>query len=142
MFTSHFFSFADSEDGSSVRDDDRPLDHDEELDMDDYEYCPDGQTTDLMSKLFQNFPDLMSFDPDQITSAVESLAIPIEEIEIEAMDFEDAVGKGLVPPLNEEASRLFTDSERILQNYARARTMTCSDLKALIEDVLKNDITI
>jgi len=89
------------------------LDHDEEIDMDDYEYCPDEQTRDLMSKIFRSFADKMSFDRDEITSAVESLGIPIEEIEIEAMDFEDAVDKGLVPPLNEEASRLFTDSERI-----------------------------
>ena len=106
--------------------------------MEDYVYCPNGQTTDLMSKLFQNFPDLMSFVPDDITSAVESLAIPIEDIEIEAMDFADAVERGLVPPLNEEASRLFSCSERILQNYAQARTLTCADLKALIQDVLRN----
>ena len=41
----------DSEDGCPERDDDRPLDHDEEIAMDDYEYCPDVYGTDLMSNL-------------------------------------------------------------------------------------------
>ena len=35
--------------------------------MDDYEYCADAHTKDKMSELFQTFPDLMSFDPDDIT---------------------------------------------------------------------------
>ena len=30
----------DSEDGCCEQDDDRPLDHYEEIDMEDYEYCP------------------------------------------------------------------------------------------------------
>ena len=42
------------------------------------------------------------------------------------------------PPLNEEAARLFTSSERLLQQYASARTLTDADWKALIEDVLRN----
>ena len=54
------------------------------------------------------------------------------------MKFQNAVEKVSVPPLNEEAARLFTASERILQNYARARTLTGAGLKALIEDVLRN----
>ena len=54
------------------------------------------------------------------------------------MEFQNAVKKELVPPLNEEAARLFTASERILQNYASARTLTGADHKALIEDVLRN----
>ena len=40
--------------------------------------------------------------------------------------------------MNKEAGRLFTSSERILQNYSRARNMTATDLKALIEVVLRN----
>ena len=50
----------DSEDGCPKRDDNRPLDHNEEIDMDDYKYCPDVYGTDLMSKLFLNIPDLMT----------------------------------------------------------------------------------
>ena len=57
---------------------------------------------------------------------------------MEAMEFQNAVEKESEPPLNEEAARLFTASERILQNYARARALTGADLKALIEDVLRN----
>ena len=33
---------ADSENGSCDRDEDRPLDHDEEIDMDNFEYCSDA----------------------------------------------------------------------------------------------------
>ena len=128
----------DSEDECPERDDSRPLDHDEEIDIDDYEYFPDVYGTDLMSKLFLNIPDLMSFTPNDITHAVESIAVPVQEIHMEAMEFQNAVEKESVPPLNEEAARLFTASERILQNYARARTLTGAGLKALIEDVLRN----
>ena len=91
-----------------------------------------------MSKLFLNIPDLMSFTANDITHVVESIAVPVQQIHIEAMEFQNAVEKELVPPLNEEAARPFTASERILQNYARARTLTGADLKALIEDVLRN----
>ena len=38
--------------------------------MDDYEYCPDANTNDKMSQLFQNIPDLISFSPDDITKDV------------------------------------------------------------------------
>ena len=62
--------------------------------MDDYEYCPDVHSTDLMSKLF-----------------LESIAVPVQEIDIEAMEFQNAVEAVLVPPLNEDAARLFTASE-------------------------------
>jgi len=55
-----FLFSTDSEDGSSDRDEDRPLESDKEIDMDDFEYCPDAQATDFISKLFQNIPDLMS----------------------------------------------------------------------------------
>jgi len=46
--------------------------------------------------------------------------------------------EGHVPALNEEAGRLFTCSERLLQNYARAKALTASDVKSLIQDVLRN----
>ena len=61
---------ADSEDGSCDRDEDSPLDQDKEINMDCYEYCPDANTNDKMSKLFQNIPDLISFSPDDITKDV------------------------------------------------------------------------
>ena len=112
----------DSEDVSSERDDNRPLDHDEEIDMDDYEYCPHVHSKVLMSQLFLNIPDVMGFTAEDITQAVESIAVPVQEINIEAMGFQNAPEKGFIPALIEEAARLFTASERILQNYARART--------------------
>ena len=52
----------------------------------------------------------------------------------EAIDMDDYQYR----PLNQEAGRLFTSSERLLQNYARARALTVSDVKSLIEDVLRN----
>ena len=54
------------------------------------------------------------------------------------MEFENAVDKGWDPALNQETVRHFTASERILQNYARARTLTVADVKALIDDALRN----
>ena len=58
---------------------------------------------------------------------VEKMAIPQQDIDIPAMEFEDALGAGLLSPLNQEAGRLFTSSERLLQNYAHARALTASD---------------
>ena len=55
------------------------------------------------------------------------MAIPQQHIDIPAIEFEEALGEGLLPPLNQEASRLFTSSERLLQNYACARVLTASD---------------
>ena len=106
---------ADSEDETRDRDNKKPLDHDKEIDMDDYEYCADAYTKDEMSGLFQNFPDLTSFAPDDITRAVENIAVPDQDFNIEAIAFDDALSKGFVPALNEDAARLFTGSERILQ---------------------------
>ena len=87
---------ADSEDETCDRDDEKSLDHDEEIDMDDYEFCADAHTKDKMSELFQNFPDLMSFAPDDITRAVESIAVPDQDINIEAIAFDDALSKRFV----------------------------------------------
>ena len=47
MFIWKLIDFADSEDETRDRDDEKPLDHDEEIDMDDYEYCPDEHTMDI-----------------------------------------------------------------------------------------------
>ena len=57
---------------------------------------------DLMSKLFLNIPDLMSFSANDITHAVESITVPVQQIHIEAMEFQNALEKGFVPPLKEE----------------------------------------
>ena len=86
----------DSEDRCCERDDDRPLDHYEEIDMEDYEYCPNVYGNDLMSKLFLNIPDLMSFTPNDITHTVESIAVPVQEIHIESMEFQNALEKELL----------------------------------------------
>ena len=118
--------------------DDRDLDHWEAIDMDDYEYRPDQHTSDRLSQFFQNIPDMLELVEDDIDKAVEKMAIPPQEIDIKAMEFDAALGAGLVPPLNQEAGRLFTTSERLLQNYARARALTATDVKTLIEDVLLN----
>jgi len=75
---------------------------------------------------------------DDIEQAVKKMAIPQQDINIPAMEFQEALDAGLVPPLNQEAGRLFTDSERLLQNYACARALTASHVKSLIEDVLRN----
>ena len=58
--------------------------------MDGYEYCPDANTNDKMSLLFQNICNLISFAPDDITKAVtvQRMLIPIQG-NIEAMEFED-----------------------------------------------------
>ena len=86
---------ADSEDGSCDRDEDRPLDHDEEIDMDDFEYCPIAHTKDKMSQLFQNIPDLISFSPDEITKTVERMTIPYQDINIKATEYEEALLQGI-----------------------------------------------
>ena len=52
---------------------------------------------------------------DDIELAVKKMAIPQQDIDIPAMEFQEALHSGLVPPLNQEASRLFTSSERLLQ---------------------------
>ena len=57
---------------------------------------------DLMSKLFLNIPDLMCFTANNITHAVESIAVPVQQIHIEAMEFQNAVEKGFVTPVNED----------------------------------------
>ena len=54
------------------------------------------------------------------------MAIPPQEIDIPAMEFDAALRAGLVPPLNQEAGRLFTTSERLLQNHAHARAVTAN----------------
>ena len=50
---------------------------------------------------------------DDIELAVKKMAIPQQDIDFPAIQFEDALGEGLLPPLNQEASRLFTSSERL-----------------------------
>ena len=57
-------------------------------------------------------PDIVE---DDIELAVKKMAISQRDIDIPAIQFEDALGEGLLPPLNQEASRLFTSSERLLQ---------------------------
>ena len=59
-------------------------------------------SNDLMSKLFLNIPDLMSFTANDINHVVESIAVPVQQIHIEAIEFQNAVEKGFVPPVNEE----------------------------------------
>ena len=129
---------ADSDDDHVGRNDDRDLDHWEAIDMADYEYRPDQHTLDSLSRFFQNIPDMLEIVEDDIDQAVESMPVPQEHMDIPAMEFQEALDTGLVPPLNQEAGRLFTNSERLLQNYARARALTASDVKSLIEDVLRN----
>ena len=53
----------------------------------------------------------MSLVPDDITSAVEDSEIPAQDIHVQAIEFEEALLQGVVPPLNEKAARLFTCSE-------------------------------
>ena len=120
------------------RNDDRDLDHWEAIDMDDYKYRPDQHILDRISQFFQNIPDMLTLVEDDIDKAVEKMAITPQDIDIPAMEFDAALGEGLVPPLNQEAGRLFTTRARLLQNYARARALTATDVKSLIEDVLRN----
>ena len=93
---------------------------------------------DALSPFFQNIPDMLDIVEDDIEQAVEKMAIPQQDINIPAIEFQEALDAGLVPPLHQEAGRLFTDSERLLQNYACARALTASHVKSLIEDVLRN----
>ena len=130
--------YADSDDDHVGRNDDRDLDQWEAIDMAYYEYRPDQHTLDVLSQFFQNIPDMLEIVEDDIDQAVESMAVPQQDIDIPAMEFQEAWDAGLVPPLNQEAGRLFTSSESLLQNYARARALTASDVKSLIEDVLRN----
>ena len=130
--------YADSDEDHLGGNDDRDLDHWEAIDMADYEYRPDQHTLDALSQFFQNIPDMHDIFEDDIEKAVEKMAIPQQHSDIPAMKFKDALDAGVVPPLNQEAGRLFTNSERLLQNYARARALTASDVKSLIEDVLRN----
>ena len=65
-------------------------------------HISDVYGNDLMSKLFLNIPNLMSFTANDITHAVESIAVPVQQIHIEAMEFQNAVEKGFVPPVNEK----------------------------------------
>jgi hypothetical protein len=44
----------------------------------------------------------------------------------------------LIPPLAPEAASIITGSEQILKDYARASSLTATDIKRLIEDVLHN----
>jgi len=44
----------------------------------------------------------------------------------------------LIPPLAPEAAGIITGSEQILKDYARASSLTATDIKRLIEDVLHN----
>ena len=44
----------------------------------------------------------------------------------------------LIPPLAPEAAGIITGSEQILKDYASASSLTATDIKRLIEDVLHN----
>ena len=44
----------------------------------------------------------------------------------------------LIPPLAPEAAGIITGSEQILKEYASASSLTATDIKRLIEDVLHN----
>ena len=44
----------------------------------------------------------------------------------------------LIPPLAPEAACIITGSEQILNDYASASSLTATDIKRLIEDVLHN----
>ena len=130
--------YADSDEDHVQLNDDRDMDHWEAIDMEDYEYCPDPHTLDKLSQFFQTIPNMLEIVEDDIQNAVDKMAIPKQAINIEAIEFDDALREGHVPALNEEAGRLFTGSERLLQNYARAKALTASDVKSLIQDVLRN----
>ena len=103
--------------------------------MEDYEYCHHTHTND-----FINISDLMSCRRENITTAVEDLAafwqFQFKIFMSRRWNLKKPYRRHW--PLNEEAARLFTSSKRILQNYARVRTLTAADLKPLIEDVLIN----
>ena len=45
---------------------------------------------------------MKSFTANDITHVVESIAVPVQQIHIEAMEFQNAIEKGFVPPVNEE----------------------------------------
>ena len=128
--------YADSDDDHVGRNDDRDLDQWEAIDMADYEYHPDQHTLDALSLFFQNIPDMLDIVEDDIEKAVETMAIPQHYIDIPAMEFQEALDAGLVPPLNQEAGRLFTNSESLLQNYAHARALTASDVKWMSSEII------
>ena len=44
----------------------------------------------------------------------------------------------LIPPLAPEAAGIISGSEQILKDYASASSLTATDIKRLIEDVLHN----
>ena len=46
----------------------------------------------------------------------------------------------LIPPLALEAACIITGSEQILRDYASASSLTATDIKRLIEDVLHNPV--
>ena len=108
--------YADSDVGHVQGNDDRDMDSQEAIDMEYYKYITDHHTLDKLSQFFQNIPDMLDIVEDDIEKAVEKMAIPQQDIDIPAMEFNDALGARLVPPLNQEAGRLFTSSERQLQN--------------------------
>ena len=108
------------------------------LDMNNSTHVPVHNSPDLCVECLKSISAWQDITDESIMDAIGSFDKLAGHIVPEAYSLQDSLGNGFIPALSAMTAGLFTRSKRILQQYARNRTMNATDLKAFIEEVLNH----
>jgi hypothetical protein len=110
-------------------------DHDELIDEDDYDFIPahvsDTSYAGVMQRIAK-WDSLHLLDLEELVSKLEPHDVTHMT---KPVNMEDAIERGLIPPLNQQDACIFTKSERILQVYAVKRNWNLQDGKDVVDIV-------
>ena len=83
------------------------------------------EDAEILATLLKHIPSCMTRNADDIEQLLQD--IPVQPpVVVPVRTVQEAVAAGDLPPLDVDAADVFSQSERILQEHVRERTVRCS----------------